>query len=134
MRLLFAHHLFSEGAYDEGMAQLALCSGRVEQGAAVLVLLRMLPSLVATHMRHWLPDNVAGAQLPQARPGQCSLQYRMLCPGYRVLLFFVSLLVCVLLPFGVDWVDTLAIVLPLQSAVHQILALRSNAAGDEGTD
>lgn len=41
LRLVYGHHLFASGEFDEGMAQLALCSG-----AGPLTFLRLLPALV----------------------------------------------------------------------------------------
>ncbi|KAF5838923.1 hypothetical protein DUNSADRAFT_1939 [Dunaliella salina] len=64
LRLLYGNHLFASGAWDEGAAQLTLCSGRVTGlTGAPLLLLRLLPSLVPEAWRSALPDHAAGTPL-----------------------------------------------------------------------
>lgn len=60
LRLMYGHHLFAGGEYDEGMAQIALCSG-----TDALLYLRLFPSLVSERNRPLLPTSAHGVTLPQ---------------------------------------------------------------------
>ena len=60
LRLMYGHHLFAGGECDEGMAQIALCSG-----TDALLYLRLFPSLVSERNRPLLPTSVHGVTLPQ---------------------------------------------------------------------
>ncbi|GAX76818.1 hypothetical protein CEUSTIGMA_g4264.t1 [Chlamydomonas eustigma] len=60
LRLMYGHHLFAFGHYDEGMAQMAMAGS----GAGPLLLLRLFPSLVSEQDRRYIPCLEGSMSLP----------------------------------------------------------------------
>ena len=103
LRLLYGHHLFSAGHHDEGMAQMAMCSGTgTGSGSGIssgpLLLLRLFPSLVSEQDRRYLPRYERGLLLPEveepkgpARPSAVGSHYFHTCSTEYTLFEVISM-------------------------------------------